>query len=362
MAGSDKNNNQNRVTRPRIADVAKAAGVSQTTVSFVLNNRAEEMGISQETADRVRATMAEMEYQPSRHARALSTGRSRLLGVIPYKSRNLYRTFMGQRILEGFATVTFSQGYHFVIFEELAPLTPDREINLRKAVVTNEIDGLVVLTVDYPDEDLKEPLARLAGDVPLLTIGTSDEPVSKLRLSIHLEDACQQVLQHFTHLGHEKIGLAFHPDTEGTMPIIEAFQDACEDRGSPLPEDFMFTIERNTSDLTKVVAQIREAGVTALFCVFDLIAMKLTFAFQKAGLSIPNDVSLVGFGDYLTTPHIDPPLTTFAPPMHSIGEMSANYLIGRVENPSLLDQPVCQRLRGELVIRASTAPPGGFSK
>ena len=336
--------------------MAKAAGVSQTTVSFVLNNREAEMGISSETAQRVRATMARLEYQPSRHAQALSTGRSRLLGVIPYNTRNLYRTFMGQRILEGFATVSFSKGYHFVIFEELAPLTPEREVQLQRAVVSNEIDGLVVLTVDYPDEDFKEPLRNLAGDIPLLTIGTNDEQVGDVRLSIHLEDACEQVLRHFRELGHEKVGLAYHPETEGTVPIVEAFRDVSSNHGNPVEDDRLFIVDRNRTDLSDVVALVRESGVTALFCVFDLIAMKLTFALRNQGLRIPADISMVGFGDYLTTPHIDPPLTTFAPPMRQIGEMTASYLIDRVENPRLREQPVRQRLRGELVIRASTAP------
>jgi LacI family transcriptional regulator len=87
--------------------------------------------------------------------------------------------------------------------------------------------------------------------------------------------------------------------------------------------------------------------------------MKLTFAFHSAGIRIPEQLSLVGFGDYLTTPHLDPPLTSFAPPMHQLGEMTANYLIARVEKPSLLDHPMSQRIRGELLIRGSTAPVGG---
>jgi DNA-binding LacI/PurR family transcriptional regulator len=306
--------------------------------------------------------MAEMEYQPSRHAQALSTGRSRLLGVIPYNARNLYRTFMGQRILEGFATVSFSQGYHFVIFEELAQLTPERKTQLRKAVVTNEIDGLVVLTVDYPDEDLGEPLRELAGDAPLLTIGTSDEQVGDVRLSIHLEDASRQVLDHFRGLGHENIGLAFHPETEGTIPVVEAFKETCEEQGCPISEDCLFVVDRYKTDQSHVVESMRESGVTAVFCVFDLIAMKMTFALKKEGVQIPADISLVGFGDYLTTPHIDPPLTTFAPPMRQLGELSADYLIARVENPEFLDQPVRQRLRGELLIRGSTAPPPGRTR
>lgn len=359
MANDEKTTPRN--SRPRIADVARAAGVSQTTVSFVLNNRESEMGISPDTADRVREKMAELEYEPSRHAQALSTGRSRLLGIIPYESRSLYRTFMGQRILEGFASASFAKGYHFVIFEELSPFTEDRENQLRKAVVNSEVDGLAVLTIDYPDEKLEEPLRGVAGEKPVLTIGTSDEQVGDVRLSIDLEDACEQVFQHFSELGHTRIGLAFHPETEGTLPLVTAFQAACRENGSRLPQEFLFPIDRNSIDQSEAVARIRKTGVTALFCVFDLIAMKLTFAFRSAGIRVPEEISLVGFGDYLTTPHLDPPLTTFAPPMHQLGEMTANYLISRVEKPALLDHPMSQRIRGELLIRGSTAPVGGES-
>lgn len=354
MAEQEKKNNKN--PRPRIADVAKAAGVSQTTVSFVLNNREEEMGIAKETADRVRATMLELEYEPSRHAQALSTGRSRLLGVIPYSSRNLYRTFMGQRILEGFATISFSRGYHFVIFEELAPVTPDREVHLRRAVVKSEIDGLVYLNVDYPDENLEGPMREIAGDIPILTIGTSEDQVGDVRLSIHLEDAADRVLRHFQELGHESIGIAYHPDTEGTLPVVEAFRKRCEEIDFNLPEENIFLVDINKTDQSPVAKSIIERGVTALFCVFDLIGMKLTFSLQNQGLHIPDDLSLVGFGDYLTTPHIHPPLTTFAPPMRQIGEITANYLIERIENPGLLKNPISQRLRGELRIRGSSGP------
>lgn len=341
-------------SRPRIADVAKAAGVSQTTVSFVLNNREEEMGIAKETADRVRATMIELEYHPSRHAQALSTGKSRLLGVIPYSSRNLYRTFMGQRILEGFATVSFSRGYHFVIFEELAPITPDRENHLRRAVVKSEIDGLVFLNVDYPDEKLEDQMRAIAGGIPVLTIGTSEDQVGDVRLSIHLEDAAERVLAHFLTLGHRNIGLAYHPDTEGTLPVIEAFQRRCREQGIPIPEENVFLVDINRTDQSPVARQIQDQEITALFCVFDLIAMKLTFALQNEGSRIPEDISLIGFGDYLTTPHIHPPLTTFSPPMRQIGELTANYLIERVENPELRKNAISQRLRGELRIRGST--------
>jgi DNA-binding LacI/PurR family transcriptional regulator len=303
--------------------------------------------------------MAELEYEPSRHAQALSTGRSRLLGIIPYETRSLYRTFMGQRILEGFATASFSQGYHFVIFEELSPFTGDRENQLRKAVVHSEVDGIAVLTIDYPDEELDSPLRNVAADKPVLTIGTSDAQVGDVRLSIDLEDACAQVFRHFKELGHHSVGLAFHPETEGTLPIVKAFQATCRGNGEPIRQEFLFPIDRNSIDQSEAVERIRTTGVTAVFCVFDLIAMKLTFAFRAAGVRIPEDISLVGFGDYLTTPHLDPPLTTFAPPMRHIGEMTANYLIARVEKPSLLTHPMSQRIRGELLIRGSTAPMGG---
>jgi len=345
--------------RPRIADVAKAAGVSQTTVSFVLNNREEEMGIAKETADRVRATMAELDYEPSRHAQALSTGRSRLLGVVPYSSRNLYRTFMGQRILEGFATISFSRGYHFVIFEELAPLTPDRETHLRRAVVKSEIDGLVFLNVDYPDEPLEDQMREIAGDIPILTIGTSDDQVGDVRLSIHLEDAAERILGHFIGLGHRNIGLAYHEETEGTMPVVDSFRRRAIEIGSPLPEENVFLVDINKTDQSEVAKEIRDRGITALFCVFDLIAMKLTFALQNEGVRVPDDISLVGFGDSLTTPHIHPPLTTFAPPMRQIGEFTANYLIERIETPRLLKNPLSQRIRGELRIRGSSGPAPG---
>ncbi len=343
-----------RTQRPRIADVAKAAGVSQTTVSFVLNNREEEMGIAKETADRVRATMRELDYEPSRHAQALSTGRSRLLGVVPYSSRNLYRTFMGQRILEGFATISFSRGYHFVIFEELAPLTPDRETHLRRAVVKSEIDGLVFLNVDYPDEDIEEQMREIAGDIPILTIGTSEDQVGDVRLSIHLEDAAERILGHFIELGHQSIGLAYHAETEGSLPVVEAFRRRCEEIDVPLPDENVFIVDINKTDQSLIAKEVHKRGITAIFCVFDLIAMKLTFALQDEGLSIPEDISLVGFGDYLTTPHIHPPLTTFSPPMRQIGEITASYLIERIETPTLLKNPINQRLRGELRIRGSS--------
>jgi DNA-binding LacI/PurR family transcriptional regulator len=320
-----------------IRDVARAAGVSHQTVSRVLNNHA---SIRAETRDRVLAAMAELQYRPSAAARALSTSRSKTIGVLA-SSRAQYGP---GRSIQAIEQAARERGY----FVTSSSVTEPDEESLRAALANlfdQDIEALVVIA---PQQRVFDTITDLAPRIPYITLralGTGD--ASALRVD-EIAGA-RMATRHLLELGHSSIvHLAGPRDWLEAEARMQGFLQ--ELNAWDLPVTVPVLGDWTADFGYRAGAQLllwRET--TAYFCSNDAMAIGLMHAARDLGLDVPGDVSIIGYDDVPEAAHLWPPLTTVRQDFAELGRRCITILLGDGE-PSASLVP-------ELVLRSTTAPP-----
>ena len=320
-----------------IRDVARIAGVSHQTVSRVLNKS---VSIRDETRDRVLAAMAELQYRPSAAARALSTSRSKTIGVLA-STRAHYGP---ARSIQAIEQAARERGY----FVTSSSVTESDEASLRAALATlidQDIEALVVIA---PQQRVFDTIGDLAPRIPYITLralGTGDATA----LRIDEITGARIATRHLIELGHESIGhLAGPRDWIEAEARMQGFLQELNARDLPVTVPVLGDW---TADFGYRAGMqlLRWRDVTAYFCSNDAMAIGMMHAARDLGLDVPGDVSIVGYDDVPEAAHLWPPLTTMRQDFAELGRRCIETLLGQ-------DEPVAP-LVPELVLRSTTAPP-----
>ncbi len=333
--------------RPTSADVAARAGVSRTTVSFVLNYRTD-IQISDETRQRVFRAASELGYHPHAPARQLAGGRSHILGLVLRQSaEQVAGDATLAETLRGLASAARAAGSR-VMVEPLAPEgTYDRLLRSQHA------DGLIVSGPRLDDPSLAElvhdgfPIV-LQGSMPGLDVPSVD---------VDNVAGARGAVEHLLSLGHRRIacvtnaGLTYTSARERLQGYREAIEAAGMDYDEQLVAVGAFDAasgEQATSEL------LRRTTFTAMFVASDVLALGAFGALREANRRVPDDVAIVGFDDIPLAAYFDPPHTTLRLPAFELGQAAGRALLDRIA-----DRAVPQRtlLPTELIVRGSTAPP-----
>jgi len=329
-------------------DVAALAGVSRTTVSFVLNARPD-AGISPETRDRVLAAAAQLGYQPHASARGLAAGRSLTLGLVLRQSaEQVAEDALLAETLGGLAEAARSAGYR-VLVEPAGPSDGDYGDLIR----SRRADGLVVSGPRSDDDELR----RLAGDAsPIVLQGSlPDAPVPSV--DVDNSAAAASAVRHLIELGHRRIGCITNAPLTYTAASdrLAGYRRALEEAGLEADPRLVVEAAFNAASGRQAMAELlARDGITAAFVASDVVALGAAAAIREAGLRIPDDIALVGFDDIPLAAFFDPPLTTIRLPARDLGVAAGLALLDRIDG-----RPVAARtvLPTELIVRSSTAPP-----
>jgi len=346
---------ERREHRPRIADVARAAGVSKTAVSFAFNSPER---LSAETATRIRAVADGLGYRPNPVARMLTQGRTMTLGVLtPQALAVIFSNPFFALFSEGVAQAAEEQGYelHFI-----SPVHGSLELAMGRAMV----DGVVAigLSADHPEVEQLQ-----AAGLPMVLVDSDDLPEHS---SVVVDDEAggRAAAQHLVDLGHRDVlVLAVEgPQSATTRPRHEGvserrlrgYASALERVGVRLGSDRIVagraSIEGGAAAFRRAwAAGLRPTGVLAMSDAMAIGAMR---AARDQALRIPDDLSVVGFDDIDLASHVDPPLTTVHQPIREKGAVAARLLLAHIA-AGAAQRPEQVRLSTDLVVRASTAPP-----
>ncbi len=324
-----------------LADIAKQASVSPGTASRVLNNKMT-MPISQATIDRIRKVAQELDYQPNAVARALATGKTRTIGL--YYRGTTETMFL--RILKAVETKARERGYHIIVSSELQSFS-----------AASAIDGLIYIVAL---DDL--PLQATPSKKPTVYVSPSQETGSPLRsnsVTWSEFDASYMAVQHLAGLGHRCIGGIWgdYQDTEPPVPRVAGFRAAIADFGVTTAEQFSElsenSIETGFLQMSRMLEQHKE--VTAVFVRNDYLAMGVLKALRKAGMEVPEQMSIVHYGDSILSQAAYPELTSVSHPNAEASVIALEKLIEMNENKgegfSGISLPIT------LCERASCAPP-----
>lgn len=336
--------------RPTSADVAAMAHVSRTTVSFVLNQRAG-VKIPDETRRRVLDAAATLDYYPNSVARQLAHGASRTIGLVLRQSpEQVANDGLLAETLRGLASAARAAD-HRVLVETIVP----GEGTYANLVRSGRTDGLVVSGPRYDDEELVE-LARdgfpvvIQGSLPGLDVPSVD---------VDNEAGARLAVEHLLALGHRRIAcitnasIAYTAASERVAGYREVLAAAgiAEEPGMIAEGAFdAFSGHRAVAEI------LARSTPDAIFVASDVVAIGVIAGLREAGLSVPGDVSVVGFDAIPLAAYLDPPLTTISLPAHDLGQAAGIALLDRIAG-----RPVAGRtlLPTELIVRASTAPRHG---
>jgi DNA-binding LacI/PurR family transcriptional regulator len=329
----------------RLAEVAKKVGVSEATVSRVLNDKP---GVSENTRTAVLTALDVLGYERPTQLRG---ERSRLVGlVLPELQNPIFPAFAevvgGALAQQGFTPVLCTQTAGGV-----------SEADYVELLLQQHVSGVVFFGGLYAQADSPhEHYERLAQrGLPTVLLNAAIDGLGFPQISCDDAVAVEQAMGHLVSLGHRKIGLVLAtPDHIPSRRKLSAARVAAARAGIELPdahiEHALFSLEGGQV----AAGRLLQRGITGIICASDPIALGAVRAVRRAGLSVPKDVSVVGYDDSSFMTCTDPPLTTIRQPIEAMGRAAVDLLaseIGgaRVNHDELLFEP-------ELVVRGSTGP------
>lgn len=333
-----------------IADIARAAGVSHSTVSRALRDSPL---ISAEVRERIRLIADDMGYMPNGIAQSLQTQRSQTIGLVV---TSIGDPFFDD-IMRGVEEMARPAGYS--VFLSASHNDPDEEIRAIETLHRRRVDGVIVAASRIGQEHAPR-IARMR--VPTVLInGQSESPDEQMHTArIDDEAGARMAVEHLLALGHRAIGYL----GAGNRPLsnrrrLAAYGAALRDAGiAPDPAWQVVAPSEDTIHDDDVAAgqalvhALTQAAVTAIFCYNDMLAVGALLGCRTLGIAVPADLSIVGFDDIALAEYVTPPLTTIRQPRRDLGRSAMTMLLDLLD-----DRPAQHTLfTPTLVVRHSTAP------
>jgi DNA-binding LacI/PurR family transcriptional regulator len=332
----------------KLSDVASFAGVSLATVRRVLNDQP---FIAQETRDRVLTALDVLGHErPVKFRR----GRAGLVGlVVPDLQNPIFPAFV-----ESVSAGLVKQG----LMPVLCTRTSDgvSEANYIKLLMDHDVAGIVFIGSSYADAGPEYSRELRERGIPLVLINPADSNEKVCRVSVDDAAAVDQALSHLGSLGHTRVGMVLGP--VGHIPSarkLGAFVAHCERTGgaSGAWRDLVvhtgFSIEDGRAATTRLLASDSAvADCTALICASDALALGAVRAAHRLGMTVPGDLSVVGFDDSPYMIATDPPLTTVRQPVRAMAAAAAEALKTQIGGHIVLGEETLYE--PELIVRAST--------
>jgi len=327
----------------RMKDVAERAGVSVSTVSHVLNKT---RAVAPETSQRIRTAIRDLNYYQDLHARRLARGRSNFLGLIVSDIGNPFFP----ELIKSFETSALNQGFDFLLCN--TNYDPARTAGAVRKMIENKVSGVAIMTSEFRP-DLAEELTARHVPVVFLDLGAARRFVANIR--VNYAQGIHEAIDHLFGQGHRSIGFIAGPQNLRSAVIRrEAFTLALREHGLPADR----TVEGNHRvDGGAAAAKVLLASLplpTGILCSNDLTAIGAARELLAAGVSIPEEVSVVGFDDIDFARFNHPPLTTVNLPRCEIGRLAFEALNKILR--SKRNRGAEYVVETHLVVRQSTAP------
>lgn len=335
--------------RLTIVDVANEANVSVRTVSRVLNGSP---AVNEATRQLVSEVIDRLRFNPSSRARGLATGRSYLLGVVQ-DDPNTHSIGVFQR---GIVDRCTKAGYELVVHS--STYGDERLVDdITKFVHRSRVDGLVLLPPISERDDLAMAMTRLG--VPVVGIASVELPSYRAMLVSDERGGAEAAGEHLATLGHRNIGIIKgRSHFQSTAQREQGFRAALDRHGIHLPAEYVRTGNYNFEDGLVAAGDLLdlEKRPTAIFATNDIMAAATYKAAYARGLTIPGNLSVVGYDDADLASAISPALTTVRRPLRQMAAEATDRLLALIhgrEQPSGADL----KIQMILIERDSTAPP-----
>jgi LacI family transcriptional regulator len=349
---------------PTQVDVARLAGVSRATVSYVVNGLTSgRVPISEETRQRVLEAIEELGYEPDARARALRSGHTKAIGLIIPDIRNPHFW----ETADGAEQEARSLGYHLLLSS--ADLNPEYGKDVFRDLSGRRIDGLILMgAFIFQSEEAYKTLTRLLKRrFPIVKLG--EHPDIDCVVSAY-DEVMKEVMSHLLSLRHRRIGLIYGalPYRDGlyaaSLPVeheggedrLLPYQDSLRAAGLPVDQELIVTCGPTVEDGYQAALRLLRLPErpTALIAINDLLAIGALRAAGDLGLHVPADLSLVGYDDIPLANYLVPRLTTSSKDATRVGREAVRLLLARIQDPNRSRQRI--NVPARLIIRESTGP------
>lgn len=330
-----------------LGEVARRAAVSRSTVSRVVNGQP---GVSPETRRRVQQAIQELKYSPHSVARSLATRKTRIISfVMPEPMKRLFSDYYYPLLLQGAVQAATTRGYQ-VMLTLCEDVTRSAEMAGR-TFVNGYAEGVVV-AVSVPFSDVLIP-ELIASGFPFVCIGRwPGESVSFV--DVDNVGAARSATAHLLRLGYRRIGtITGPPKFSVTQERLQGYESALKEYGVLLEPGLIAEGDFTEAGGMAAMHRLLSGSPDAVFVQSDTMAVGATRALRQAGLRIPEDIALVGFDDLPLASLMEPPLTTIRQPVHLMGFMAVDILLGGLEDPAQARGARQLIFPTELVIRES---------
>ena len=332
---------------PTIYQVAERAGVSLSTVSRVLNGKA---SVNKVLKERVDKAVKELNYRPNSVARSLANNRTDSVGVLVPE---LNAPFFGD-LMQAVESTLRAADKHVII--SVGQNCLETEKDAVEFLISRNCDALIMHAEALSDEYLLE---LNQSKLPVALVNRQVEGLPEACTSLDNEKGGYLATRHLLELGHKDIAYISGPTDKCDASLrLEGHKRALSEAGLPINPQLIFNGDYSEEDgkigLLELMA--RDVPFTALVCANDWMASGAISCARDLGMSLPHDLSVVGFDDVVFAHHVFPRLTTVSNPIAEMAEMSAKYILnkvyGQANNVQLYFEP-------SLVVRESTVKHEG---
>ena len=339
------------MNRPTQVDVARLAGVSRATVSYVLNGVTDgRVPISEETRQRVLEAIEELGYEPDARAQALRSGNTNTIALIIPDLRNPHFC----ELATGIEEAARASGYHLLLSS--TTLNDEYAVEIFKDLSRRRFDGLILgSSFILKSEEAQATLEQVRGrGLPIVELS---ENYGVDSIGTDYREATMEVMSYLLSLGHRRIGLIYgfggHELAEDRR---QPYRTSLEVAGIPIDESLIVECGPTIEDGYQAAKKLLELSPrpTAIIAINDLLSVGAVRAAADVGFRVPDDLSLVGFDDIPMANYLVPRLTTVTKDAHASGKKAFEILMRRMQNSDLPRQKIHTPAR--LIIRESTGP------
>jgi LacI family transcriptional regulator len=330
-----------------IDDIAKLAGVSSATVSRVLAGK---VGSRSKVKQKVLRVLQETNFQPNPAAQSLASKRTGLIGMIfPISASGMLSSTYHVRVIEAISyACNLKKDYNLVMF--LCETPADEAAVFLKINRKGMFDGVIANVGADNGDRLAALVSKMA--IPIVTIGRRESLPGVSFVDVNNFQAAYNVVNHLAGLGRKRIAMISSPlgSTDG-VDRVAGYRKALASRGLPVEEALIVEGDNTEKLAYQRAKKLLTHSIDAIFAAGDRMALGAIRAVNEQGLSVPDDIAIIGFDDLPAAVSANPPLTTVRQPLRALGTKVVNILIEHIENPD--DNTKKIFLDAELIIRKS---------
>lgn len=335
-----------------LQDVAQHAGVSVSTVSRVVNNYPH---VRTEVRERVLASISVLNYRPNKIARGLRRQNSQIVGVLV----RLHSTPFSSELTYAIERTLFDKNYQVLLCNSNS--SPELENSYIDLLIEQQVSGVILRPTRFSDHSVKNIEKLLKNKIRVVSVDIAIPDANISQILTKNQEGGYLAMQHLVEYGHRHIAIiapSIDQDESLNFPgnlRIRGINQAVEEYHGEVQPVFIFNKEwdqfkNGYSGMQQVIESYPQ--VTAVFGITDMVAIGAMHAAFENGISIPQDMSIMGFDGVAPSEYVVPPLTTMVQPIHQMGIMAARTLLDHMKDEDAPTRSIIMENR--LQIRGST--------